>query len=83
MMRLTKKILLGALLPTLALALALMFAPTAPPERGSDTAAHAEASVEIATLAPITHDAPNLLAYAWNQARDLWAATWGRAAAAA
>lgn len=68
-MRLTKKILLSALLPLLVIVLGAVFSPTAPTETAL------LASVE--PMAAVEQPSPDLIAAAWERARGLWLAALG------
>lgn len=67
-MRLTKKLLLAALLPLLVLLLATVFAPTPP----ADAVVLASAN-PVAMVDPAPERPPGALACAWFQARQLLA----------
>lgn len=71
-MRLTKKILLAALLPTLALALALIFAPS-PPSDGEAPLPTATVEETAARPEPGPRES-GLLTHAWSQVREIWLA---------
>ncbi len=70
-MRLTKKLLLSAVLPLLALALAAIFAPTPPSE------AALVVSLKPTATAALAQPSPDLIASAWDHARGLWLAALG------
>jgi|GEM_PF-6136356 len=71
-MRLTKKILLLAVLPLLVIILGALFAPTPPTETAL------LASVE--PIAAVEQHSPDLIATAWERARGLWLAALGGSA---